>query len=81
MEQTNLALQHLRMLTVAIPSGIHGNGVSAKDLKSLSKCQSDAAKDPDLTRAKYNCCFSKQSIIYIRLVFNLKTFMFYIFVQ
>jgi ABC-type antimicrobial peptide transport system permease subunit len=34
-------------------------GVSAKDLKSLSKCQSGAAKDGDLTLAEVKDCYSQ----------------------
>ena len=37
----------------------NSNGVSAKDLKSLSKCQSDAANDGDLTRAEVDDCYSQ----------------------
>jgi hypothetical protein len=34
-------------------------GVSAKDLKSLSKCQSGAAKDGDLTLADVDDCYGQ----------------------
>jgi hypothetical protein len=33
------------------------NGISAKDLKSLSKCQSSAAADGDLTQAEVTDCY------------------------
>jgi hypothetical protein len=33
------------------------NGISAKDLKSLSKCQSGAAADGDLTQAEVTDCY------------------------
>ena len=33
------------------------NGISAKDLKSLSKCQSGAAEDGDLTQAEVTDCY------------------------
>ena len=33
------------------------SGISAKDLKSLSKCQSDAAADGDLTQAEVRDCY------------------------
>ena len=40
-------------------SGDTGNtsGISAKDLKSLSNCQSDAAADGDLTQAEVSNCY------------------------
>ena len=40
-------------------SGTTGDtgGVSAKDLKSLSKCQSSAAADGDLTQAEVTDCY------------------------
>ena len=40
-------------------SGATGDtsGVSAKDLKSLSKCQSGAAEDGDLTQAEVTDCY------------------------
>jgi hypothetical protein len=34
-------------------------GVSAKDLKSLSKCQSDAAADGDLTSSEVADCYGQ----------------------
>jgi hypothetical protein len=42
-------------------SGASGdtNSVSAKDLKSLSKCQSGAAADGDLTLAEVKGCYSQ----------------------
>ena len=42
-------------------SGTTGNtgGISAKDLKSLSKCQSSAAKNGDLTLADVDNCYSQ----------------------
>ena len=42
-------------------SGASGdtNGVSTKDLKSLSKCQSGAAADGDLTLAEVKSCYSQ----------------------
>ena len=42
-------------------SGTTGDtgGVSAKDLKSLSKCQSSAAADGDLTQAEVADCYSQ----------------------
>jgi hypothetical protein len=33
------------------------SGISAKDLKSLSKCQSGAAEDGDLTQAEVTDCY------------------------
>jgi hypothetical protein len=33
------------------------SGISAKDLKSLSKCQSDSAADGDLTQAEVTDCY------------------------
>jgi hypothetical protein len=33
------------------------SGISAKDLKSLSKCQSSAAEDGDLTQAEVTDCY------------------------
>jgi hypothetical protein len=33
------------------------NGISAKDLKSLSKCQAGAAADGDLTQAEVTGCY------------------------
>ncbi|MFL6316754.1 MAG: hypothetical protein ACJ71G_14535 [Nitrososphaeraceae archaeon] len=35
------------------------SGISAKDLKSLSKCQSGAAEDGDLTQAEVTDCYSQ----------------------
>jgi hypothetical protein len=35
------------------------SGSSAKDLKSLSKCQSGAAEDGDLTQAEVTDCYSQ----------------------
>ena len=35
------------------------SGISAKDLKSLSKCQSGAAADGDLTQAEVTDCYSQ----------------------
>jgi hypothetical protein len=35
------------------------NGISAKDLKSLSKCQSGAAADGDLTLAEVKDCYGQ----------------------
>jgi hypothetical protein len=35
------------------------SGISAKDLKSLSKCQSSAATDGDLTLAEVKGCYSQ----------------------
>ena len=35
------------------------NGISAKDLKTLSKCQSSAAADGDLTLAEVKDCYSQ----------------------
>jgi hypothetical protein len=42
-------------------SGVSGdtNSVSTKDLKSLSKCQSGAAADGDLTLAEVKGCYSQ----------------------
>jgi hypothetical protein len=37
----------------------HTSGISAKDLKSLSKCESGAAADGDLTQAEVTDCYSK----------------------
>jgi hypothetical protein len=41
------------------PSGAAGDtsGISAKDLKSLSKCESGAAADGDLTQAEVTDCY------------------------
>ena len=43
------------------PSAATGDttGISAKDLKSLSKCQSGAAADGDLTLAEVKDCYSQ----------------------
>ncbi|MFL6339066.1 MAG: hypothetical protein ACJ718_08190 [Nitrososphaeraceae archaeon] len=35
------------------------SGISVKDLKSLSKCQSGAAEDGDLTQAEVTDCYSQ----------------------
>ena len=35
------------------------NGISPKDLKGLSKCESDAAADGDLTQAEVTDCYSQ----------------------
>jgi hypothetical protein len=35
------------------------SGISAKDLKSLSKCQSGAAADGDLTQAEVTDCYNQ----------------------
>jgi hypothetical protein len=35
------------------------SGISAEDLKSLSKCQSGAAEDGDLTQAEVTDCYSQ----------------------
>ncbi|MFL6327162.1 MAG: hypothetical protein ACJ72F_02470 [Nitrososphaeraceae archaeon] len=35
------------------------SGIPAKDLKSLSKCQSGAAEDGDLTQAEVTDCYSQ----------------------
>ena len=40
-------------------SNSNGNGVSKSDLNSLSKCQSDAAADGDLTLSELKHCYTQ----------------------
>jgi hypothetical protein len=41
------------------PTAGASSNISGKDLKSLSKCQSDAAKDGDLTLTEVNDCYGQ----------------------